>query len=338
MVVFLAGMSRIPNFFIVGAPKAGTTSLYHYLGKHPQFYTSPIKEPNFFADEVRAENCEPWLRRRIARHNRGLRKFLSGPMREKRFGGIIETWADYVRLFANANKELALGEASVCYLWSLTTAGWIGDRIPDAKILLMLRNAIERAFSQYLHVFGTGEVGWSFREHIRRNLHHGSKQYRRYYPFLEFGLYSEQLERYLEQFGRNVWVGFYEDFEERPCEMLRRIFQFLEVNAEFAPDMVRRYMEPQVPDWAATRMLKRVGIWRGLANVMPSNWRPLIRRAMVRQAEAIHIDPTDRHFLIDFYHKDIGRLAKLLGRNFDAWLQHNHVPVAQGTALAENHV
>ncbi len=188
-------MPRLPNFFIVGAPKAGTTSLYSYLDQHPQVYMSAIKEPHFFAAEIREENLDPELRRGIARDARALRAFLAGPMREKRFGGIVADWEDYLRLFANANNESALGEASVCYLWSPTAPERIADRIPDAKILVMLRHPAERAFSQYLHSLGNGAIRWSFREHIQRNLRHRSGQFCVHYPFLEFGLYSEQLGR-----------------------------------------------------------------------------------------------------------------------------------------------
>src|SRR5580704_10824107 len=97
-----ASKVRLPNCFLVGAPKAGTTSLYYYLDQHPQIYMSPIKEPNFFADEIRAENFEASLRTGAARDARVLRRFLSGPMRQKRFGAIIADWDDYIRLFVNA--------------------------------------------------------------------------------------------------------------------------------------------------------------------------------------------------------------------------------------------
>src|ERR1700736_2398891 len=113
-------MSRLPNFFLAGAPKAGTTSLYYYLDQHPQIYMSPIMHPNFFASEIRAENFDPQLRSDIARDARRLRNYLLGSMSQKRFGGIVAEWEDYLRLFVNANSEPAVGEASVCYLWSRT--------------------------------------------------------------------------------------------------------------------------------------------------------------------------------------------------------------------------
>jgi hypothetical protein len=316
-------MSRLPNFFIVGAPKAGTTSLYHYLDQHPEVYMSTIKEPNFFAAEIREENFDPKLRRGIARDTRGLRKFLSGPMREKRFGGIVADWEDYLHLFSNANNESVLGEASVCYLWSPTAPERIAGRIPDAKILVMLRDPAERAFSQYLHGLGMGAIRWSFREHIQRNLHHRSGQFCVHYPFLELGLYSEQLGRYLERFGRNVWIGFHEDFKNRPRELLRSVFRFLGVNAEFAPDTGRRYLEAQVPHLAAIGWLKRLGFWQTAARVTPSSLRPLIHRALIRRPGATRMDPADRQFLVNFYREDIGRLASLVGRNLDPWLQRD---------------
>src|SRR4051812_18585104 len=77
-------MSRLPNFFLAGAPKAGTTSIYHYLDQHPGIFMSAIKEPHYFADEIREENMDPGTRRDIAAANPELRLFLAGEMREKR--------------------------------------------------------------------------------------------------------------------------------------------------------------------------------------------------------------------------------------------------------------
>jgi hypothetical protein len=135
-------MTRLPNFFVVGAPKAGTTSLYWYLDQHPQVYMSPIKEPNYFAAEIREENFDPKL------DTRGLREFLSGPMREKRFGGIVADWEDYLRLFASARNECALGEASSVYLWSQTAPEVIACKIPDADGRRINHSSV-RLFCEY---------------------------------------------------------------------------------------------------------------------------------------------------------------------------------------------
>jgi hypothetical protein len=106
--------TALPNFFIVGAPKAGTTALYHYLDQHPEIYMSPIKEPNYFAAEIRPENFSEELQKQIGRDQKALGGYLRGSMQEKRFGGLVSDWADQM-LFRHVKKEKAIGE-SECYV------------------------------------------------------------------------------------------------------------------------------------------------------------------------------------------------------------------------------
>jgi len=314
-------VSRIPNFFIIGAPKAGTTSLCSYLDQHPEVYMSAIKEPNFFADEIREEHFDPKARQGMARDHRDLRKFFSGPMHDKRFGGIVTEWEDYRRLFSNARNEAALGDGSVCYLWSPTAPDRIASRIPDAKILVMLRDPAERAYSQYLHGVSNGAIRWSFREHIQRNLRHGSTQFCVHYPFLEFGLYAEQLRRYQERFQHNVWVGFHQDFQDRPLEVYRDICRFLEIGDEFSPSMERRHLESQVPRRSSVAWLKRSGFWQAAAPIVPSGVRPLMRSMLMRRPGTNRMDAADRSYLAGFYREDICKLADLLNRDLSCWLR-----------------
>jgi hypothetical protein len=312
-------MTRLPTFFIVGAPKAGTTSLYYYLDQHPQVHMSAIKEPNFFSAEIRGENCEPELRRSIAGDARRLREYLDGPMRQKRFGGIVEDWEDYLRLYANAGDETALGEASVSYLWSPSAAGLIAERIPDAKIIVMLRDPVERAFSQYLHGVANGAIHWSFHEHVQRNLRHRSGQFCVDFPFLEYGLYARQLERYLERFGKNVWIGFHADFTNRPLTVFQEICGFLGVSTDFSPDMNKHHLEAQVPRVGGLGWLRNSGFWRVAARMTPAGLRPLIRSGLMRKPRKISMDPADRDHLAGYYREDVERLASVLGRDLSGW-------------------
>ncbi len=189
-----------PSFFIVGSPKAGTTSSDSYLDQHPQIYMSPIKEPNYFASELRPENFHPRFRPRTLNEVENVRQYLAGPMTEKRFGGPVIDWESHLRLFQNARQGQAVGEASASYLWSASAAGNISTRIPGARIVMILRDPAERAYSQYLQAVSEGLVHRSFREQVRLSLKGESGPFDVLNPLLEFGLYSEQVKRYLQVF------------------------------------------------------------------------------------------------------------------------------------------
>ncbi len=225
----------LPNFFIAGAPKSGTTSLYHYLGQHPEIYMSPIKEPNYFASEIRLERFSERLRSEAEQDVRALRAYLDGPMREKRFGGLVTEWRDYLKLFQQAEGRSAIGEASVCYLWSESAAA-SGGRI------------------DVMH------------------------------PFLDLGLYYEQVKRFLATFPeKQVRVYWYEEYKAEPARMLADIFRFLKVDANFSPDMSKRYLEA------------------GMPNVV--------------------LDSAERAFLTEFYRDDVRKLADLLRRDLSGWCE-----------------
>jgi hypothetical protein len=242
----------LPNFFIVGAPKAGTTSLYHYLDQHAGVYMCPIKEPCYFASELRPENFSDRERRRVEEEMRSLRLYLDGPASNKRFGGLVTDWDDYVKLFSDAEDGQAIGEASVCYLWSETAAGNIARAAPGARIVMILRDPAERAFSQYLHGLTLGLVRGTFREHVQANLGCTERKFGPSYPLLEFGLYYEQVGRYLGRFPRqNVFIRLYEEYRDDPLKVLAELLRFLGIEADFPPDIPRRHLEPRIPRFAA---------------------------------------------------------------------------------------
>jgi hypothetical protein len=128
---------------------------------------SPVKEPCYFASEVRPKNFAREYMSRAALDAARLEAYLRGSKSDKRFSGLTSTWQDYLRLFDGATDEVAIGEASVCYVWSPTAARNIAARIPNARIVAVLRHPADRAWSQYLHGVANGYVTRSFSEHIR---------------------------------------------------------------------------------------------------------------------------------------------------------------------------
>lgn len=275
--------SPLPNFFLAGAPKSGTTSLYHYLDQHPEIYMSPIKEPNYFASEIRLDRFSERLRPRAERDAKALQTYLAGPMREKRFGGIVTEWADYQKLFREADGRKAIGEASVCYLWSESAAANIRRCIPDARIIIILCNPVEMMFSMDIHTLRSRAIELTFREAIEMGLEQRGGAIDVMHPFLDFGFYHGQVKRLLENFSQDrVRVYWYEDYRADPARMLADIFRFLEVDSNFLPDMSQRYLEAGMPD--------------------------------------VVLGAADRAFLVELYRDDIGQLGRLLGRDLSSWV------------------
>jgi hypothetical protein len=313
--------TRTPNFFIVGAPKAGTTSLYHYLDQHPDIYMSPLKEPSHFSLEVRPENFEPALQPQARRDEEAVRNYLAGPLDQKRFSGIVRNYDDYLRLFAAAREQTAIGEASVCYLWSKTAPDAIASRLPHARIIIILRDPADRAFSQYLHNVSDGVVSSTFREHIDASLHRAGDAFGVLHPMLEFGLYADQVQRYLDAFQRErVGIWLYED-TRRPT-FLAEVLQFLQVDPTFTLDTSTRHLQPQLPRMTGiSQTLRRNGIWNKIKNLTPAPIKPFVRNLAYRKAGSVKMSEHERAFLIYYYEEDIIKLAKLLKRDLNAWLR-----------------
>jgi hypothetical protein len=312
---------RTPNFFIVGAPKAGTTSLYHYLDQHPDIYMGPLKEPSHFSLEVRPENFEPALQPQARRDEEAVRNYLNGPMDQKRFSGIVRNYDDYLRLFAAARDQKAIGEASVCYLWSKTAATGIASRLPHSRIIIVLRDPSDRAFSQYLHNVSDGVVSTSFRNHINASLHRTGNAFGVLHPMLEFGLYADQVQRYLDAFPREqVGIWIYED-TRRP-EFLSEVLSFLQVDPTFTLDTSTRHLEPQVPRLTGiSQTLRRKGLWTKFKGMTPPTLKPFLRNLAYRKTGSAKMSPQDRAFLIYYYEEDILKLSKLLNRDLSTWLR-----------------
>ena len=306
-------MTAGPNFFIVGAGKAGTTSLYRYLQQHPQIYMSPIKEPSFFASEVQIENLTPAFRRHVRRQSAGL----PNPL-----GWLVLDWDAYQRLFAGVQNEIAIGEATPSYLWSPTAAANIHARIPHAKIIMILRDPAERAYSQYLHQLSEGLTRYSFRRQIELAARGGHRELGILHPFLEVGLYSDQVRRYQHYFpSHQIRIYWYEEDWRRPQWLLRDIFEFLGVDAAFQPDVTERILERRAPRFKAVGYLRQSAVWPSVKGWIPPGWLAALRRLAFQRGRELVMSAEDRRFLIDYYRDDIRQLAALLDRDLSAWLR-----------------
>jgi hypothetical protein len=314
--------TRGPNFFLVGAPKAGTTSLYRYLAQHPQIYMSPIKEPHYFATEIRVENFDPHTQRMARHRNRELKRYFEGPVTRGIWAGPVEDWNCYLKLFRAATNEVALGEASTCYLWSPTAAHAIAARFPGSRILMVLRNPVDRAFSQYRHMLSFARSGVTLTEHIERGFSSRGPLIGETWPFLHFGLYSAQIPRYFRHFSREqIHIAFYDDLVRDPASFIASIYGFLGVDSSFKADTSQRYMDAAVPrSHVLNRRLRSIGVWQFARDVSPPPIRRRFRRFVYRSNSSLAMTTEERRRLASFYRDDIQRLSLLVRRDLSAWL------------------
>jgi hypothetical protein len=300
----------MPNFFIIGAQKAGTSSLYHYLKQHPQVYMSPIKEPFFFDHELNAKG-------EVVRAEFGG----PGPPHIK-FANIGE----YRTLFREVSGEKAIGEASVLYIYAPGTAERIKRYVPEARVIALLRNPADRAYSAFLHAVRIGrEPLTSFAQalqeedvRIRDNWHY-------IFHYRNRGLYHAQLERYYEVFGREkVGVWLYEDLSDDPIGVVQSTLRFLGVDDTFVPDISTKHNPARVPKSEAARFMIRVmnttlPFVSKVSSPASDKFRQLVNSRIL--AESPSIDPEIRQELIEGYREDILKQQELIGRDLSVWLR-----------------
>lgn len=289
-----------PDFFIVGARRSGTTALWAHLRQHPNIFMPGFKEPHFFAPSY------------------------PGPPGERR----IEREDEYLKLFSGAKEGDRKGEASISYLYDPEAASRIYEAEPKAKIIMILREPVERAYSHHLRAsddtrpFSQAIAEDTALEPKVLELNHD------YHGYVEFGRYHDQVKRFLDLFGEEqVRIYLHEDFNADPYHVVQDVCDLLGVpfydGRFFRPE--QRFNETTVPRYQLLR-----GLSKHLAQadrlqemvfaVLP---RPLVTRIyefiFFKSGPKSLIDPDTRHSLHMLFHHDICQLEELIGRDLSAW-------------------
>jgi len=275
---------------------------------------SPIKEPTFFGAADILSSPERTLTLRHAVHNRGpLSRYLSGLHPR---GPLVLEWDDYLKLFHNVRDEIAIGEASVSYLWQPSAAEAIRARVPGARLIFILRDPAERLFSHYVG------ISWlqpreTFREWFLTARNAGGLSGR----MVAVGRYATHMQRFLERFPRDqICVYLYDDYRGDPRAALRHLFAFLGVDPHSPVDLSRRENEAAVPRFPALHALRtRLIGARPLAPWLPEGLRRTLLK-LYQRAPTVVLDPADRAMINAYYRDEILRAADLIGRDLSAWL------------------
>jgi hypothetical protein len=298
----------LPNFFIIGAPRCGTSTLYDGVRQHPEIYMSPVKEPWYFSIGVRSK---PFQGPKDADYNLYLSR------------------AEYEALFSNVNGEKIVGEASTDYLYSDRALDALCGEFPSAKLVAILRNPADRAYSQYVqHVSQLREPCQRFWDAIELEDERKRLDWCHYWYYRSLGFYGRQLQRYYERVDAGqIKVFLIEDLRSDPAALYRDLFEFLGVDASFEPELQNTARNesalPASPQLHA--MLTRPSLIRSIARrVTPRRLRVagLKWAASRRQnVQAPGLTPDERRNLIEGYRDDIQLLESLIGRDLSSWLQ-----------------
>lgn len=292
-----------PDFFIVGAPKCGTTAMNGFLRQHPQIFMPERKDISYFGSDLE-------------------------------FGRYRISKEEYLSLFQDVEGALQIGESSVWYLYSKTAAEEIKCFAPSARIIVMLRNPVDMLYAQHSQfLFNLNEDIPDFMEALEAEP--DRKQGRRIPPQAHFvqGLfyretikYAEQLKRYFDVFGREkVHVILFDDFKRDTAKAYKDILAFLNVDTSFHPvfqvinpnktPRSRRLQEFLVaPPSILTGIFKRV-----TPKNVQGRFLKRLRRLNTQYTSRPVLDPALRQCLQVEFLPEVQQLSELLGRDLSSW-------------------
>lgn len=289
-----------PNFFIVGAGKCGTTSLYKYLRQHPEVFMPDRKELHFFSTDLKRRN-------RI-------------------------TEQDYFGLFQYAGTSKCIGEASADYIYSRAACSRIKELLPDSKIIIALRNPVDKVYSTHAYALWRGREEFDdFEEALAKDYQYRERKRPRRRKYIDGARYAKYVRMYLELFGRDqVHIVLFEDMVSDPERVFKELCHFLEIRTDVGVSFGRHNARRRarfkrlslllVPSSSAIQLGKRLlGRRHGLGNVVRS-----LRRWNMRHEEGPELGVELRKRLEAEFAKDVAELSDLLGRDMaEYWFSAN---------------
>lgn len=302
--------STLPNFLVIGAWKSGTTSLHYYLEQHPDIFMSPGKQSYFFAFEGEDPNCQ-------------------GPGDEEHHKQrLVVDIRDYRALFTGRTSEKAVGEACSVYLYHPRAPGNIKRHIPDAKLVVMLRNPVDTTYSAFMQQIRDGlETTGDFEEALRLEKNRIRDNWRPMWHYKRRGYYHAQLSRYFDLFApAQIRIHLYDDFTTDPKAVIQDIFAFLDVDSGFLPDMNVRYNVGGLPKSQGLQNLlgSKNTVKKMIKACLPHRVTRRLKHASssvrTKNLQKPALPPGTRARLTADFREDILKLQDLIGRDLSAWL------------------
>jgi len=286
-------MEKWPNFFIVGSMKGGTTSLWKYFKTIPGIFMSNYKEPKYFS-----------------------------PLATQKGLPQIKDREEYQALFENSENSIAIGEASAIYLKDPESAKLIHEQIHHAKIIISLRDPIERIHSQYLMNIRLRRYRGTFHEFLQNGVKNEPKN-NDGYEALRFGIYTDEVKRYLEIFGKNqVKILIFEEWTKNVKNTIQDLLNFLgiayEITDDFDDSIKNMYYEKKILGGNLTEQIIEneitINVFR---KIIPKSGRLWLTNKLIEKKTNTPkpiMESEERGLLKNFYKDDVRNLENLLGR------------------------
>jgi Sulfotransferase family len=300
----------LPDFFVAGVPKAGTTALHSALARHPSLFMSAVKEPKFFLTG-------------------GPPPAEGGPGDVKTYREHVWLRSDYEALFDAAPPGALKGESTPFYLYSQDAQRRIRELIPDARLIVVLRDPVERAHSNWTHMWSAGlDPSGDFLQACAQEEERIAAGWADFWRYTELGMYGEQLRHLYSVFSREqVLVFRYRSLISDPARTLDQVCSFLGVPTGVVTDLPRENVTVQPHPTvrhsvvatarragaALTALLPGhlgAGMTDHLEHMLQQDAAP--RRPLTRE---------QREALIPRFKADIALLETITGEDFSDWLQ-----------------
>jgi hypothetical protein len=295
-----------PSFVIAGAPRAGTTWLYRNLARHPDVFLTENKEPRHFGVNESDELS------------------FSGPGDARWLSHLVQDRTSYEALFAGARAGQLCGEASSDYLYrSQTAAPRLHREERSVRLVFLLRDPVQRAFSNWLHHVQHDREPLSFGDALDMEEERIEMGWAWWWHYTRRGFYAEQLERFLDLFPRDqVLILLHDDLRRDPQGLLNRVCAFLGICPIVDGQVAERQNHSRVmrsPAHARARRLLRPAA-AASRQALPRQARERLEGWFDRRTLDPAISAADRHRLRRTYSQDVRLLAEMTGVDLSCWL------------------
>ena len=306
-----------PDIFLIGAAKAGTTTISDWMAMNPKIALARIKESNYFSKEIDPNKFS----KEFSSISPSIPiKYWEGDKLEFRHQGFIKDSQSYARIFEHSQEGQKLADCSTSYFWSKKAPDLIKKNSPNAKVLLILRNPVDRAWSHYRMARKYGLTQEGFLKELEKDFLSESV-WGRSQNFYHLSCYSESLTRWMQNFDKSqLKIEIYESFFDHPQENWDRVCDFFGVEANSISELDKKHesqdpRSPKIQKIIFKMKLKTIRFF------IPEKLYFYLKNLLFYKKPEV-LNSEIRNEAMKYFTNDIDRLETLMGRSLSLWNQH----------------